>query len=199
MVNNMSKQQEAKRQQVMSQAFVALSALQACRRVSPPPRVMVNDLIQYIIGGGHIDVARIEQAINTELATYRRFQQLLAVQRQAWLPREACAQDVGELTQRQGNEFVLKFKRSKGDPQQVYVILEWNESQPVLVGEELYLHISTQAREEEQQQAASVSNQNWRLTFPPLTDGRSQVILTDEDPRLLAMRDMDSDLSLISR
>ena len=169
---------------ILSQLFVTVSATRA--RTSQPPPLMYAELLHYVMGRDTVDCRRIERGIGEHLPSRRLYRQLLADCRRAWLPREACAQDSDSalLNERQGSEFLLKFRSSKVDPQQIYVILELSSQQLAPPGSRLMLHISS-------------DQGTWRLAFADVVDGRTQLLLDTDDPRLVALRHMDTELSLV--
>lgn len=165
------------------QLFVALQARKALA-MSPANRpVTFADILHYVLGNHHIDVDRVSRAINSDLSQRRLYQKLLNENRLAFGPREAHAQDNQVIALRRGQGFEIKLRISRTRTEQVYVILQVEYPDKFAANKALVLHICGDDGQS-------------RLDFPALVEGKSQLIMLQDDARLAALR-ADTELSLL--
>lgn len=173
--------------QAAQQAFVALKGLQGLWADEPQLRpVLLADIAAYIGGGSQAaeDEKRVAQAITSDLRVRRQFKQLLAQQVVATVPQEALAQDTAMADERQGDGFCLKFRTSRADASQVYVILELDTKLASADGQQYQL-------------IAEPQDTVLRLPFPGLNKLRAQLIMLSDDERLGYLRDPKVELHLV--
>lgn len=164
--------------------FAGVQAIRGLNQRSATRAVLLNDLINYINGHEGIDDAWIRQALNSNLTLRRQFNQLLASKRVGFDQVQAQA-DSGELVQeRVAETFTLKFKLSRANTKQVYVLLKVSPEaclaeshKPVLIVEK--------------------SDVVERICFPELCDGIAQTLLESDDQRLILLRDPEAEISLV--
>jgi hypothetical protein len=137
-----------------------------------------NDLVQLAQGNPKINAQLIMQQINQSLPLRRQYMQLLQKLAFASSPVQAAASSVAEISSRKSAEFELLFKHDKQFSGQVYVILkiphsiEKHNNQGVRVNccsDEL---IST-------------------IHFPPIVDGKTQLLMEESDQKFLNMFDAE--------
>lgn len=180
----MSKNNQGLPEQQAEQAFVALQALKGLAQPATNKPVMFAEILQYVLGNSNIDVERVTKALGSDLTKRRIYNQLLSENRIAYGPREAHAQDNDVIDLRAGEGFSIKLRISRARPEQVFIILEVAHPEQFAADKPVMLHISG-------------DNEQARLDFPALVDGKSQLILADSDHRLLALRNTDTELSLV--
>lgn len=168
---------------VLAELFNGFKALQG-RRLGVERPVLLADIVDYS-RGGEAHTSKVEQALTHNLEVRRQLKRLVAAQTLAQIPPAAVAQDSTDmLNERLGQGFRLKFRQSQAAAAPVYVILELEERlQPV----DGYKHVLM----------TSGAEVPIRLCFPPLLDGRAQVILAEDDPRLQILRHPDIALCLM--
>lgn len=169
------------------QAFVVFQAragLASPRDKARQKPVMYAEILHYVLGNDNIDATRVADALASNLSNRRVFKQLLAQNRCAYAPREAHAQDTDEVSQRIGQGFNVQFKVAQSRPDQIYIILEIDYHNLVAADKPLILHISG---DEDYQ----------RMAFPAQIENKTQLIVASADPRLLSLRDLDTELSLV--
>ncbi len=177
-------QQSLPPDKVLEQLFVGLSDQRSLRQGGNQAPVMFAQILHYIRGGEGIDKTHVEQAVNTDLRCRRIFQQLLTSQRVAFAPKEARADDSAPIDNRQTRAFNLKFRASKADAQQIYVILQVTAEAGLADGQKVSL--------------LAVGNQQVKqLQFPVLQDGQTLTILLQGDDCLELLRDAETELSLV--
>ncbi|MFT4927282.1 MAG: hypothetical protein ACI8WB_003388 [Phenylobacterium sp.] len=169
------------------QAFVIIQArrgLNASDQAAREKPVMYAEILHYVLGNDNIDADRVSRALASNLSNRRVYKQLLAQNRCAYAPREAHASDSDEVSQRIGEGFKIKFRAAKSRPGQMYIVLEIDYHNLVAGDKPLILHVSG-------------DEIYCRLAFPGQIDHQTQVLLATQDPRLLSLRNMDTELSLV--
>lgn len=170
------------------QAFAIFQAYKGMARAAHEARadkpLSYAEIVHYVMGHDNIDLPRVTQGLKTRLSERRVYQQLLDHSRCAWAAEEARADDSGELRERCGQGFTLKFSAAKHRPAQIYVILQLDYHNLIADDRPLILHASSDTVLE-------------RLAFPAPIENKTQVILANGDRRLLSLRNMDTQLSLI--
>ena len=170
------------------QVFTALQTKRALgRTISGEKPVMFADIVRYVMGNDDQEGV-VYQAICNDLSKRRMYQQALNQSRFAFGKQEAHAQSAGEIELRQGEGFTIKLKFSRANANQCYVILLLDESllsKSVLADPDraIILHISD-------------TEQHKRLQFPPLLDGKSQLMMLADDERLILLKNINTELSL---
>ncbi len=184
-------------ERLAEQAFVVCQASKGLAQ-SVPARsatrpVMYAEILHYVLGNNNIDVNKVSGALGSNLSNRRVFNQLLSQNRRAYAPREAHAQDTDVVDQRIGQGFKIKFRPAKSRPDQLYVILEI-DYQNLLAGDKpLILHISGSANASDE----GAEQIYLRMAFPAQIENKTQLVVASEDPRLLSLRNMDTELSLV--
>lgn len=178
------------------QVFVALQAKKALRQpLTNTKPVMFADIVAYVMGKSE-NADDVHQAINSDLSKRYIYKEVLNQSRFAVGLREAHAKSTGEIELRRGQGFTIKLKTSRANAQQCYVILvldetllDGNKTSQLLsdTDKSIVLHICGEFNHEHRHQ---------RLQFPPLFDGKSQLMITADDERLLMLKDINNELSL---
>ena len=145
---------------------------------------MFADVLHYVVGSSAIDVTKVGNAINSDLKLRRIYKQLLGQNRVAFGPREAHAQGEEEIALRNGEGFCIKLKVSKANAKQVYVILTVEQPEQFKSDKAIALHVTSEQTQ-------------FRLDFPALVDGKSQSIVASDDERLTALKNINTELSLV--
>lgn len=186
------KEQTNAKPSLSEQVFVALQAKKALKQpLAGQKPVLFADIVGYVMGKSD-NADGIHQAINSDLSKRRIYQQVLNQSRFAVGLREAHAKSAGEIELRRGNGFVVKLKTSKANAQQCYVILILDDT---LLDDAKTSHLINDA---DKSIVLHISGEqsHQRLQFPPLFDGKSQLMITVDDERLLMLKDINNDLSL---
>lgn len=168
-------------------AYGVLSALHVMQQHQPETgsrRVLINDVLDYVQGRSRPNTARVAAAIQSDLTLRRQYRQLLAVNRLEHMAKPRAAHSAGLFERRVGEQgMVLKLKQSKGNAQHYYLILEIPDSLRVDAARSLVLHANTESLSE-------------RVVFPPLHDGRAQVILHNTGLLFNLLKDADVEIDI---
>ena len=178
----MSAQNEIEQAEAIFVALQAQRAFKSDEQHDVP--VMFAELMHYVHGTAEVDTQRVSGAISSNIPLRQQYQHLLTNRRVATMPMQAQAASDGLLTERSCRAFTIKFKTSKANPQQIYVILLAHAESGLKEGHAPVL-------------LANKLAEVGRLCFPALTELKAQLLLDEADPQLVLMRDPDAELSLI--
>jgi len=192
--NNSPKDQQHLIKQLAQQIFCANDTYKSLTNDAQIPKksdnftVVFNDIVQLVNGNKQAELIKrtplIINKINTDLSLRKLYQQLIKQLRFAESGIQVAASTGQMLSERNTEHFSLKFKRDNTHPRQVYVILNINNPAEHHFNHEISLHITT-------------SEQVDCLYFPTLIDGRSQLLMEDNDCHLKLLTDNNSHLYLI--
>ncbi|MDX2366854.1 MAG: hypothetical protein QNK36_00325 [Colwellia sp.] len=150
--------------------------------------VVFNDIFQLVKGNSQKNfVARRQQLIkkiNTDLSLRKTYIQLIEQLKFAQSGLQVAASSGEALPERVTEYFSLKFKRDKSHPTQVYVILSINHPAEQHLTNTFAVHISN-------------NDQIDCLYFPSISDGRSQLLMEDNDNSFKLLTDPNSRLYLM--
>jgi len=139
---------------------------------------LFNDLVQLAQGNPKIDGHQLIQHINQSLPLRRQYMQLLQKLAFASSPVQAAASSKTEISSRKSAEFELLFKRDKQFSGQVYVILKIPHS-----------------IEKHHNQGVRVNccsdNLISTMHFPPIVDGKTQLLMEESDQKFINMFDAE--------
>lgn len=173
--------------QAILQAYGVLTALhvietqQALQAEKP---VLINDILAFVKGRVTSETTRVEDALGTNLTLRRQYRQLLKSKQLAHIARPRAAHSGDILEKRIGEHGVrLMLKQSKGHEEQYYLILELPESIASAQDKPLVLHANTET-------------QTQRVVFPPVQDGRSQIILSADELLFSLLQDHDVEIDI---
>jgi hypothetical protein len=164
------------------ETFAILEAIDHIKQ-SPLRIVTYAEILAYVTGYSAVDMARVEQEINQNLKTRRTYQNILSKQRTAYIPLLRTAAE-GDVDERSGEGFSLKWRASKSQPDQIFVILKISKGIELKGRAEIILHITAK-------------DQHYRLTFPLSKTDKSQIILAADNPIIAALQATNTELSLI--
>lgn len=137
-----------------------------------------NDLVQLAQGNPNIDAQRLMQHINQSLPLRRQYMQVLQQLAFATSPLQAAASSTTEISSRKSAEFELLFKRDKQFSAQVYVILKIPHS--------IEKHHNEGVR-------VNCCSDNFisSIHFPPIVDGKTQLLMEESDQKFINMFDAE--------
>lgn len=165
------------------QLFTAKNLYRELHQEMPAPEKsgkswVFNDLVQLAQGNPKIDVQQLMQHINQSLTLRRQYKQLLQKLAFASSPVQAAASSTTQINSRKSAEFELLFKRDKQFSGQVYVILK-----------------IPHAIEKYHNQGVRVNCCSDDLIstmfFPPIVDGKTQLLMEESDQRFINMFDAE--------
>jgi len=204
--NNAPKDQEQLAQQIFctKDAYKSLTKIARAPKESDDFTVVFNDIVQLVKGNNQVDfVERVPQLIkkiNSDISLRKSYLQLIKQLQFAESGRQAAASskellhddghdkahesEQSRLTDRQTEYFSLKFKRDQNHPSQVYVILTIMNPTESHLNSAIALHITTDSQAD-------------CLYFPLLIDGRSQLLMDDDDEQFKLLSDDNSHLHLM--
>ncbi|MGJ8691266.1 MAG: hypothetical protein ACSHW0_02150 [Thalassotalea sp.] len=165
------------------QLFICKSSYQAISAAHEQRAVTFNDMVKSLQGFANIDKAWLMQQINQNLAYRRAYQLLLKQLTFSYSPKQAAASTFEEFPKRANDYFSISFKRDKTFHHQVYVLLSINHPLSRHISDNLELHICND------------DNVNV-LSFPPLSQGRTQTLLETEDKVFKSLLNNNSELYL---
>jgi hypothetical protein len=189
--NSIEKQQHT--QQLAQHLFCTNAAYKS---LSKPVRhkkldkvaVIFNDVVQ--LAKGNTQAAFIEytplliKKINSDISLRRIYSQLVKQLKFSESGLQAFASSGDTLTTRSTEHFSLQFKRDKSQPKQIYVILKVAHPAEHHLQKTIAMHIE--------------SNDHIDcLYFPFLKDGRSQLLMDEDDAHFKLLSDGNSHLYLM--
>lgn len=204
MTDNNSQQNQKEKMQLAQQLFCtkdAFTSLTKAPRVSESLNthtnnaVIFNDIVQLAKGNSQADfIARtplLIKKINADLSLRKIYIQLIKTVHFAESGIQAAASSGfisnnsanKVLTERITEQFSIKFKRDKQFPNQVYVILTINHPTESHLNNAIALHITTETEAD-------------CVYFPLLIDGKSQLLMEDDDTHFILLTSNNSHLYL---
>lgn len=141
-------------------------------------------IARYAAGDADADAAAVAVALRQDVSLYRLYRALLDAHAFGMSPRQAAAQSLALTGRREGEGFVLEFRASRAQADQVYVTLGIDPLREVREGAQVQLHVLT-------------DGDLLRLEFPPLVGRSSQRLFLAESPELALLRRNDSELVLV--
>ena len=183
-----------KQQQLAEQLFCVGDAYSAlvkeprhARNETNSP-LLFNDIVQLIKGNSQADIVKrspqIIKKINADINLRRIYLQLIKHLTFAQSGLQVAASSGESLVERVTEQFSIKFKRDKTQPSQVYVILTIKHPAEHHLTNTLAVHITN-------------NEQVDCLYFPAINDGRSQLLMEDEDKQFKLLVDPNSALYLM--
>lgn len=140
--------------------------------------LVFNDLVQLAQGNPKIDAQQLMQQINQSIPLRRQYIQLLQKLAFATSPVQAAASSATEISSRKSAEFELLFKRDKQFSGQVYVILK--------------IPHSIEKHNNQGVQVNCCSDKFiFSIHFPPIVDGKTQLLMEESDQNFINMFDAD--------
>lgn len=142
--------------------------------------IIYTDIVHYC-RGIEIDAAdRVREALASNIGVRRQYQRLLEREHIFHAPRIAAAATEEKLAERTTESFSLKLVKAR-DRNQYYMVLEILHADTVADGTELVLHVVS-------------PDGTGRCMFPPLHQGRSQVVISDDDRLLELVSNIDTEI-----
>jgi len=196
--NNQRNQQE-KQQQLAQQLFCTNAAYTSLTKTSRIAKkvdsypvesypVIFNDIVQWVKGNNQPDFIErtplLIKKINADLSLRRVYLQLVKQLKFAESGLQAAASSGTLLPERVTEQFSLKFKRDQHFPNQVYAILTIHHPKESHLNHAIALHITTPTEAQ-------------CLYFPILMDGRSQLLMEEDEHHFSLLIDGNSHLYLI--
>lgn len=138
--------------------------------------LVFNDLVQLAQGNPNVDAQQLMRQINQSIPLRRQYIQLLQKVAFASSPVQAAASSVTEISSRKSAEFELLFKRDTQFPTQVYVILKIPHSIEKYTNQGVQVNCCSDKL---------ISSSH----FPPLVDGKTQLLMEESDQKFINMFD----------
>lgn len=140
--------------------------------------LLFNDLVQLVRGNPRLDTQQLMQRVNQSIPLRRQFMQLAQSLAFATSPIQAAASSIAKISNRKTAEFELLFKPDTQFPEQVYVVLK-----------------IPHAKETHQNNGVRVNCCSDQLIsaihFPPIVDGKTQLLMEESDQRFINMFDTE--------
>ena len=209
MTNNNSQQdmnqtQKKAQQQLAQQLFCTKAAYTSLTQNSPTKNpltkelptskaldnstVVFNDIVQLVKGNNQADfIARtplILKQINSNLSLRKTYLHLINTLKFAESGLQAAASSGALLPERITEQFSIKFKRDQQSPNQVYVILTIHHPTESHLNNAIALHITTEVEAD-------------CIYFPLLIEGKSQLLMEDDNKHFTLLTHSNSRLYLI--
>jgi hypothetical protein len=150
--------------------------------------LLFNDIVQLIKGNSQAHIVerspKLIKSINADVNLRKIYLQLIKQLTFAQSGLQVAASSGESLVERVTEQFSVKFKRDKTQPSQVYVILTINHPAEHHLTDTLAVHITN-------------NEQVDCLYFPAIADGRSQLLMEDEDKQFKLLIDPNSALYLM--
>lgn len=154
--------------------FVALQ--QARELTKPEQHPNKGDIARWLLlnqGNG----SKMQQLITSDLTARRTYRFIMDSRRIAKLPHQAAA-DNGVQVGWHGEELNISFIQSRGRADQTYVIIEFSPHTEIDTTKAVTLVI----------EPLDESLPPHKLVLPIPDEGRSQILLSDTEPALIALR-----------
>ncbi len=163
------------------QVFKALDAFDQLTfsHIEKPTRVGFAELYKYATNPAHVASDTLIKALSSNLTIRRDLKRIIAKQAIVHLPKAAAA-STGGITEREADGFTLSLKPSNADPEQVYLIIESvdRDESPTL----LFIE--------------SDDSTILRLPIEDFQDGEAQILLSEQDDIVKALRNPGSEVIL---
>ncbi len=168
-----------------AQLFCAQKQLQGLKQDLSLNKISYAELIQYVKGRQLTKTSQIAEQINQDLNLYRQYKNVLTQLRSQFSGQQAAAaSESDEITVRQGQGFSIKFKDMPNHHQQKLLLLTIDSPSAMHSQPNIVLHIE-------------LNNQFYRVVFPSLIDGQTQLAIDQTSSEWAALSHLDSELSLI--
>jgi hypothetical protein len=123
--DSLNKDQKARAEET----FDALSTLNELRMHLAPTgnhsrRISFDDLYKYVTGTRQLDQTELSLALSQDKKLSAGFDRLLHIEALYYMPQAAAASS-DEITEREGEGFVIRLKPSRATPDQIYIIIEF--------------------------------------------------------------------------
>ncbi|OUS13112.1 hypothetical protein A9Q89_03705 [Gammaproteobacteria bacterium 53_120_T64] len=172
----------------LDQVCAGLERAQGLKDSPVSPSILASTLLNYLGQPQPTRNFSIERALQTDPGLQQLAQDYLKRNALARLGRRRAADEGMDAAsgERRQSGLCLKWRTSRADAQQFYLILELSAPLAVSDGEPYSLYLQ------------STESGLHRLDFPALQNGCSQLIRSHDDPAVIALRHNDTQLSLIS-
>ncbi|MBU3003121.1 hypothetical protein [Paraglaciecola arctica] len=140
--------------------------------------LVFNDLVQLAQGNPNIDEKTVMHKVNQSLTLRRHYMQLLQTLAFAVSPLQAAASSDTQISSRKTPQFELLFKRDKQFSGQVYVILKIPHSAQNHHNQGVRVNCCSE-------------NLISSLHFPPIVDGKTQLLMEESDQKFINMFDTE--------
>ncbi len=107
----------------------------------PSRRIGFDDLYKFVIGTRQLDQMELNQALSQDKKLAAGFDRLLHNEALYYMPQAAAASS-GEMDEREGEGFVIRLKPSRATPDQIYVMIEFENSGAKLPSNLFLMHAS---------------------------------------------------------
>ena len=173
--------------------FIKLQTIRALYRQANQEenrnKVSLRDLgLWFYQPGGERDIL-VKKALETDLGLYACYRRLRDYSSKVIIPKSAMASS-HKVERRDGDGFRVFMKPSRANPDQIYVILECDESTGIADEQEIILLIELEG-------AARENGFPMRMTFPPVSGGRTSLLLSRSNPVLDRLSDDDCEIRMV--
>lgn len=146
--------------------------------------IVFNDLLCLVNGFREENAEYILQQINQDVKLFSQYRDLVRQRHYDQSLSLAAASSGSDLPVRQTDKFVLKFKRDRMVPSQIFAIL-------------LITHPSE--RHSVSGVVINIFSQDIceRIHFPAVIDGHSQLLFEQDDPKLKLLLDANAEISIM--
>ena len=175
----------SKKQQEILALYGVLAGQEAIQRHTASTRpVLINELVAFANGLTGPRDAEISARVGSELTLRRQYRDLITTSAVDSFAKPRAAHSASIFDERRGaNGVVLKLKAAQQKKGQYYLIIEVpahlakSSDQPVI----LHAFTTTQAE---------------RAVFPPLHDGRTQIVISETDAVFAVLHDHDVEIDI---
>ncbi|BDX06374.1 hypothetical protein [Planctobacterium marinum] len=171
------------------QAYIALSQYHHLLSEDAPKQLVFNDVVQLVNGNKKVDADAILQAINQSLTWCRAYKRLIEELCYVQSPHQAAAStevQAAESIVRETELLKLSFKRDKSNVAHLYALLT--------------LHHPTEFQKEFGVVVNVILNDVfYRMTFPPLSENRTQLLFDEQDAQVQALMDPRADILIMPK
>jgi hypothetical protein len=166
-------------------SFVALSTLDDLLTYLVPAeeqsrKLGFDDLYQYVVGTRELDQMALYQALKQNRTLAESFDLLLRNEASYYMPQAAAASS-GDIDEREGEGFKIRLKLSRATPDQIYVMIEFED-----LGAEFPSNLFLMP----------VSGECTRLDLPKGSDGTVQLIAEAGSDLIRNLRDPKTEVFL---
>jgi hypothetical protein len=178
----MNKTNLSDRDRTLAAGFALQRGLEGMAQVSAEDTpVLYNDIFKYVLGVDSGNDSKIEASLACDLGVRRIYLDLLKERRKFYMPRAAAAASNEIIKERDSENFYIKLVSSRSQTSQFYVILILKSLHLAEDGSELVLHVTNK-------------DKCARCNFPPLQDGRTQVVVDEKDCLYDLLTAMDAEI-----
>ena len=180
----METKMQANKRKLAEAVFSARSSYRELTTSQVEAEVVFNDLFCLASGFRKETAVTLLAKINQDISLYRQFRDLVHLRQFDQSKSLAAASSGLDLPIRQTDKFILKFKRDRVEPDQIFALL--SIAHPTVQHCTGSVVVNVFAKDNCEQ-----------FVFPAIVDGSSQLLFEQSDSRLKLLMDANTEISIM--